>query len=244
MGLLNLRNALMAGKRMPTARDYVQSDLVAMWDGIENVGWGVHDSSERTTWIDLIGGHDMQILGNVELPPTVFDDNSFVNNNQRYGTLNRDRILAGASEYTIETCGLLTNVDPDAVLFQIRAANKLGWNVFRYGTLVYVGPSNMFTFSRTTGIYHVVGVCTPTQASYYLNGVLGQTQTGDFSADIAQMQTIDVNKFSSSGWGYPDDMGGSNWCGNIYFARVYSRALTADEIARNYNIDKARFGLP
>ena len=26
--------------------------------------------------------------------------------------------------------------------------------------------------------------------------------------------------------------------------RVYSRALTADEIARNYNVDKARFNLP
>ena len=40
--LINLRNALMAGKRTPTAKDYVQDGLVAMWDGIENAGWGTH----------------------------------------------------------------------------------------------------------------------------------------------------------------------------------------------------------
>ena len=32
--------------------------------------------------------------------------------------------------------------------------------------------------------------------------------------------------------------------GDIYCCRVYSRALTADEIAANYAVDKARFGLP
>ena len=42
--LINLRNAMMMEKRKPTARDYVQSGLVAMWDGIENAGWGRHVS--------------------------------------------------------------------------------------------------------------------------------------------------------------------------------------------------------
>ena len=36
--LINLRNGMMAGGK-PTARDYVQDGLIAMWDGIENVGW-------------------------------------------------------------------------------------------------------------------------------------------------------------------------------------------------------------
>ena len=35
-----------------------------------------------------------------------------------------------------------------------------------------------------------------------------------------------------------------NFVGNYYCVRLYSRALTAEEIARNYNIDKARFNLP
>ena len=47
-------------KTMPTARDYVQDGLVAMWDGIENAGWGVHD----TTIVgrrNLIGNGDIAL---------------------------------------------------------------------------------------------------------------------------------------------------------------------------------------
>ena len=47
-----------AGGGVPTASDYVQDGLVAMWDGIENAGWGVHDPN-ATTWKDLTGnGYD------------------------------------------------------------------------------------------------------------------------------------------------------------------------------------------
>ena len=44
-----------SGGGVPTAKDYVQDGLVAMWDGIENAGWGVHDLS-ATTWVNLAGG--------------------------------------------------------------------------------------------------------------------------------------------------------------------------------------------
>lgn len=40
-----------------TAKDYVQDGLVAMWDGIENAGWGVHDSN-ATVWKDLVSEVD------------------------------------------------------------------------------------------------------------------------------------------------------------------------------------------
>ena len=43
------------GEARCSARDYVQDGLIAMWDGIENAGWGIHDPN-ATTWIDLIGG--------------------------------------------------------------------------------------------------------------------------------------------------------------------------------------------
>ncbi|MBQ1429034.1 MAG: hypothetical protein IIZ06_05145, partial [Kiritimatiellae bacterium] len=47
----------------PTARDYVQDGLVAMWDGIENAGWGQHDAS-ATTWKDLTGNENDLSLWN------------------------------------------------------------------------------------------------------------------------------------------------------------------------------------
>ena len=40
------------GKSAPTARDYVQNGLIAMWDGEWNAGLGVHDPN-ATTWVDL-----------------------------------------------------------------------------------------------------------------------------------------------------------------------------------------------
>ena len=50
------------GKSEPTARDYVQTGLVAMWDGIENAGWGAHDPN-ATTWKDLVGTRDATLSG-------------------------------------------------------------------------------------------------------------------------------------------------------------------------------------
>ena len=46
-----------------SAKSYVQDGLVAMWDGIENAGWGTHDAN-ATTWVDLTGnGHDAALSG-------------------------------------------------------------------------------------------------------------------------------------------------------------------------------------
>ena len=41
-----------------TAKDYIQDDLVAIWDGIENAGWNQHVDSTNI-WTDLIGGFQM-----------------------------------------------------------------------------------------------------------------------------------------------------------------------------------------
>lgn len=41
------------------ARSYVQNGLVAQWDGIENVGFGVHNDAAKC-WVDLTGnGHNL-----------------------------------------------------------------------------------------------------------------------------------------------------------------------------------------
>lgn len=36
-----------------TTKSYVQNGLLAMWDGIENAGFGVHDP-DATYWVDLV----------------------------------------------------------------------------------------------------------------------------------------------------------------------------------------------
>lgn len=49
--VLMLRTAV----KTPTAADMPQEDLVEMWDGIENVAWGVHDET-ATNWVGLVRG--------------------------------------------------------------------------------------------------------------------------------------------------------------------------------------------
>jgi hypothetical protein len=41
-----------------SAKSYIQDGLIAMWDGIENVGYGVHDEN-ATVWKDLVGNSDI-----------------------------------------------------------------------------------------------------------------------------------------------------------------------------------------
>lgn len=53
--LIGFRNAIRVGSgKKISARSYIQDGLFAMWDGIENAGWGVHDAN-ATVWTDLSG---------------------------------------------------------------------------------------------------------------------------------------------------------------------------------------------
>ena len=44
-----------------TSASYVQDGLIAQWDGINNVGTGVHDPA-ATVWKDLAGSYDLSLL--------------------------------------------------------------------------------------------------------------------------------------------------------------------------------------
>jgi len=45
-----------------TSKSYVQSGLIAQWDGIDNVGTGAHDSG-AAVWKDLKGNYDLTLIG-------------------------------------------------------------------------------------------------------------------------------------------------------------------------------------
>jgi hypothetical protein len=85
-------------------------------------------------------------------------------------------------------------------------------------------------------VYHIVMVYDRDTAGFvYNNGELTHTHT-----DLAnQNQSVDNSSFPLQLGTYD----GGQWFmeGNIYAARVYDRALTADEVLQNYNAQKARF---
>ena len=112
----------------PSARDYIQDGLVAMWDGIENAGWGKHDDN-ATEWVDLVNGVSLKprygmglrtaMMGTTQVWTKVeWKDNAFYlsQNASRHGAYNSSDFTkanfaqigfndANISNHTVEVAG-------------------------------------------------------------------------------------------------------------------------------------------
>lgn len=219
----------------PTARDYISDGLIAMWDGIENAGGGGQHDSNVTVWKDLAGNRDL-VLGSAA---TVQDN------------------------YIATTVASPITVPSD----EIDGVETIQVCVHRYGNLgtavISVKRGQYIRIQQVDGIYNMYanGNTSTGYASHSIIGTVTKTE------DVTLTTTgpwLEQNKF------YQDDedrtaLGTRNWWrirdglvmgvaygdnsergsgGSIYSVRLYSRALTAEEIAHNYAIDKIRFNLP
>ena len=54
-GLDGAKGICLGSGSVPTVSDYVQDGLLAMWDGIDNAGVGVHDDNAQY-WVELVSG--------------------------------------------------------------------------------------------------------------------------------------------------------------------------------------------
>lgn len=201
-----------------TARDYVQNGLVAMWDGIENAGWGVHDMN-ATTCKDVIGG--------LEIPITVKDENTFrTTSTTFFSTIN----LSG--DMTIKWVASPQFEFIEGFYSRLLNANPLRYQVggIRAGYPVYQirywnGTNQLSKYPMLKSI--LSGVIK------YSNGVFEVWGDGTLKASY----TDAVAPQEDTGFGI---FANANLC-NI---GVYTRALTASEIVANYIVDRARFNLP
>ena len=242
--LINLRNALMAGKRKPTARDYVQSGLVAMWDGIENAGWGVHDD-EATAVKNLVTN---------------------VSNRFPVSTIGSVSVASDALRFTCANGGAFTF----SVTSPAATANSTIESVWRIVSMPSAPTANCYV-AQFLGGYARLPLINSTGAQIAYWGGVGQPIL-DISAvggtsRISASWTSDANngtvcyKYGNvlrTYTSYNAPTGGAtaffyapsttSWPQgtviDLHSVRIYNRALTASEIAANYAIDKARFGLP
>jgi hypothetical protein len=242
--LINLRNAMMAGKRTPTAKDYVQSGLVAMWDGIENAGWGTHDSA-ATTWKDLVGNRDWTLGTSTSYEWTA---NSFDAKDQFAAT--QDLIYGrDVNVTTMEVCARIKPPRPRPAAnfafiiigrqtttgnpyFGLLYRNPSGQNALMGGQSFFAGTSNEFDGIAASFSFPDY---TKTSAIGYFNGT---------SRAASGNNTLDYNATTR---GTVARIGGTAQQSmpiEVYNIRLYSKILTAAEIAANYAIDKARFNLP
>ena len=84
-----------------------------------------------------------------------------------------------------------------------------------------------------SGYNHLVVTKDGTTEKLYINGALVDTETGA-ATFTASPYSLVIGAQTSYG---------ENWDNQLALPRIYNRALTATEVARNYNADKSKFGL-
>lgn len=216
-----------------TVSDYVQDGLVAVWDGIENAGWGVHDK-QATEWRELING-TYTVLGG----KGYFDGNAMcipLRSQIPLVSVQFDNLTERTIEYCFGDFGdslnigwnfvyLEDNRNNSSFSMQVNVARK--WRVTSNVAGVQtqdisideIGasePIDMMTYSFSQGI----------TSKTYVNGV--------FSKELV---TRPFTSFTSIGLGLRTGMSQKAYC-----IRVYNRVLSDEEIVFNHEIDLERFG--
>ncbi len=244
---------------IPTTLDYVQDGLIALFDGIENSGRGVHSQGQTTSWENLMdGAAAMQIHSYA----TFLDDHvDFVNSQSSeasygfYGKLPGDFITNPLSRGTFE---LVAKVPPKSALDDYGSVHTCGVASMAYTTVID-GVSVQATVSRveiTTnqGYLSFRATGSSIRSSNHFNiepyidnkvhsfSFYGQSITVDGSTVLSPYET-QSGRFTPSGNVL---FGSSNsYCPwkHVCCIRFYNRILTAEEISVNCTIDETRFNL-
>ena len=226
-------HSMMGGVRTPTARDYVQSGLVAMWDGIENAGWGQHHNDAP---IDLMGGVQLIAYGSPVVTATTFDTPQGA---YYYADIPAFKDAIANRCFTFE-----------AVLSDGLAVKNGIFSIGNRGLWIYGNASyNLETVNALATSYNQ-GF---TSLKYTADGAFRISIVGDTTLKVIIGGSERSGNYGSlaSMTGTRCYIGGMNAVSAFSSAlksfrniRLYSRTLTAEEIAHNYKIDKERFNLP
>lgn len=213
-----------------TAKDYVQDGLIAMWDGIENAGWGVHDPNART-WKDLIGVHDFVLPAGISFGEDCALFTKSAGKEQSWGFYSNEIL-------TIEICGKHTST---SVGFAFQFSN----GVVCQRMFAYLSTNNrgfQFISNGNTMNRPAFGIRWSVAATFYSDAI--QTETF-YNGQSSPMNTGTTSWGAKSACiGYYNNNGTYAFVGEICSVRLYSRAITSAEVAENYAIDKSRFNLP
>lgn len=160
---------------------------------------------------------------------TIFFDGS-----NDYIETNSATIIGGNQDFTIESvynktgntaCAIFGNYGPGYTSNHIWFSGAYG--IYIAGSVYAPG------YPLANGKYHMVATRQAGSVKLYLNGtqVNSGTLVTSVSTNVNYRIGADVN-----GAGEP-------FTGNIYTVRVYNRAITATEVAQNYQAYKFRFGI-
>lgn len=209
---------------------YVTDGLVAMWDGEWNASGGVHDPN-ATVWKDLVGGKTLQLNNGA-----YFSDKKLICTT---GKAPAQAIEAFQNIATIEV-GWNTSVDRgmmliinDATYLYVNSSGRVWFN----GVIGSLSRSIALLSDRINQDVNLTATASSAKFdSVYRNGI-----------DITSIGPNDywrpANLFAIGGYYNGNANSDVGLVGYWRYIRLYSRALTAEEIAHNYTIDKERFNL-
>ena len=214
-----------------------QDSLVFYYDAINNVGSDTHDNN-ATVWKDLSGnGNDVNITGAVFGNKSLLFDgkDDWINCGQHnYANITLDVLVkfntvGGASE---EYNAVIGNWQSGGCGIQ-QKNGKNSFNINIGGTWYHLYGSDCVIGQK----FHLTASYDGAIIKFYENGVLVSSteKTGSIKSPTGSTVTsIGSNPNGSS-------IGITPLNGYVYFARLYSRALTDEEVLSNYNYDSERF---
>lgn len=242
--LIGMRNAMLAGGGWKNP--YVTDGLVAMWDGEWNAGGGVHDNEIRC--INLCGTSET-LVPSGGLDAYSIGSDSIIKNDKNDGLVATftqgylDSWLIGDG-----TCEIVFSAfsSSGGVYYDVATGENYGKRGLRVSGMGNGGNKVVNAIEYRIDNY----------AIYYKSSSVGIYDRRYYVSSITQGSTRRVSTYED-GMALSPITGGSIASGfanvlkilrfkdgEFCTFRFYSRALTADEIAANYAVDKARFSLP
>jgi hypothetical protein len=211
---------------------YVTDGLVAMWDGIENAGWGVHDDA-ATVWKDLsLNGRDATLSGTYSWGEKFWHVESV--SGQGLATWPAQNLGSNQTiEFVISPIaaspyGRIIS-DGQSVASPI-ARRDVATSLYMYGYGIdrAVGTiGNVFTLHS-----HCITHPSGGPLTWYVDGnAIASSTTSSDSVGTTHGRFANVSLLTK---GIDAD---------YYCIRFYNRVLISEEIAANYAVDAKRFDL-
>ena len=211
-------------QRFLTSSSYIQEGLTAHWDGIDNAGRGLHDST-TTTWKNLAsGGQDLTIVSGLWSDMTLM-------------SLGKDVPAAtGTVQQTYTTLeAVFRNLNHGASTMMYSGGLQNRFLALGPAYTQWTSVAGSTNFNRTLpGVHSVAGVLTGSKAfvdgspAYYNTAYTNWWDPGTNYVHIgARICEYGAYAFS----------------GDFYVLRTYSSALSATQVAYNFKVDRQRFGL-
>lgn len=216
--MIAARQIAFGGSAKKWENPYITDGLVAMWDGEWNAGWGKHDPSA----INCVG-----LVGGFELAGNVLSPNSFCCTDNK--VFNLDNAF---TQFTIES--IKKNGDPiGGGVYLCNGSNDrfsidgVGESYGNCRVRYWNGSSVAAAYPYSKSVWGAVTVSFDGKNfQSHLNAV-GRTPSAAVEEELNVIRIVAAKTVRLP----------------FHSIRVYNRALTAEEIAYNYKIDKQRFGL-